>query len=111
MRLREPSEHARTVRGQPDANDAPVVVVGNAPHEVDILGTIHELDGAVVPEQQRLGDLADRRPAPVGISAYGEEELVLRGGDPDRLCLRLAPAQEVAEAGAEGQKALIVTVV
>jgi hypothetical protein len=44
--------------------------------QADGLGTVDQLDGAVVAEQEGLGDLADGRPRRVGVAADGQEQLV-----------------------------------
>ena len=57
---------------------------------------INEADDAVVPKQQRLRDVADRRRGAAHMAANGEEELVLRGRDADTRGLLLTPVQELA---------------
>jgi hypothetical protein len=55
------------------------------------LGTVDQLDGAVVAQQQGPGDLADGRPIRVGMAADGQQQLVLGWGEPGRSGLLGAP--------------------
>ena len=64
----------------------------------------------MVPEQEYLGDVADGRPVPVLPTPDGEQQLVLRRGEPDRRGLFLAPVQEAAEAGPELEETPVVSV-
>ena len=52
----------------------------------------------MVPEHERFGDVADRRPVPTRVTADREHQLMLGGRDADGLCLRLAPVQKPPDA-------------
>jgi hypothetical protein len=69
-------------RGQRHVLAAQVVGIGRPHHEPGALGPVDELDGRVVAQLQRLGEVADDRPAGAGKSSDGQEQLVLRGGGP-----------------------------
>ena len=64
----------------------------------------------MVAHEERLRDLADRRAVPVAMPADREQQLVLHRSEPDRGRLLLAPAQEPAEADAELEEQLVVTI-
>ena len=73
-------------------------------------GAVDEPGRAVVAKKQRFGDVADCRcPAPA-MTAYREQQLVLRGGETFARGLLLAPAQEPAQLGAELEQPLVVVV-
>ena len=74
---------------QPNANDSLVVDVVDTLDQTSRNGSIHELDDAVVSEQQVLSHLADRRRT--SVTADCEQQLVLGARQPDRLGLVLAP--------------------
>ena len=57
--------------------------------------SVDELDNAVVSQQQVLGHLPDR--GRLAVASNGEQQLVLRSGEPDGLCLVLAPVLEAAQ--------------
>lgn len=86
-------------RGEPDAHHAVVDLVGESFDEPRALGAIDEPDHAVVPEQEVIGELADRGRS--SVATDGEEQLVLRRGQADVRCLRLAPAQKASQPIAE----------
>ena len=110
MHLRQSLYHACASSREPQAHDPPVVGVVDAADKARFLGAVDELHGAVVAQQQRVGEITDGRPAIAAVAAHREKQLVLRRGDPRRDGLRLAPVQELAQRGAELQQALIVAV-
>ncbi len=75
-----------------------VIGVSSSGDETRLLGPVHEPDRTVVAQQQVVGHLAHGRPAPVGVSMDGEEQLVLGRGEPGFLGLLVAPAQEAPKA-------------
>jgi hypothetical protein len=95
---------------EPEAHGASIVGVRAAGYEAGGLGAIDQPDRAVVAQQQVVGDVADRRPARVRMTADREEELVLCGSEPGRARLLLAPAQEPAQARAKLQQPPVVVV-
>lgn len=94
-------EPARALVRESQADGAQVVRVRSARDEPGSLGAIDQPDGAVVAQQEMVGDVADGRAARVGVTADGEQQLVLRGRQPGRMGLPFAPAQKPAQARAK----------
>jgi hypothetical protein len=92
VQLAERLQLARAPFGQVQADHALVVCVGAAGYQSGGLGAIDESDGAVVAQQQVVGDVADGRAARVCVAADGEQELMMRRGQAGRLGLPFAPA-------------------
>src|SRR5262245_41634777 len=84
---RERRQAAAAPRREAEPDDAPIVRVDLALDEPGAFGPVDELDGAVVAEQQMFRDVTDRRIA--RMAADGEQQLVLRRGQPGRLGLLL----------------------
>jgi hypothetical protein len=103
-------EARRSLSGQVQANDAEIVGVRDPRHEARGLGPIHQLDRAVVTQQERIRDVADRRSSITAMTTHHEQQLVLRGGEPRGRGLLLAPSEEATQLGPELQQALIVNV-
>ena len=83
--------------------------IAPASHQIGLLGPVDELNSTVMPEQQRGGNVGQRR-WPVRVSANCEKELVLRGGELFPCRLFLAPMQEAAQLGAECEQLLVVAI-
>lgn len=84
---------------QPDPHD-PAVGVGLRPgDEPRSFGSVDQLDRAMRPEQEVVGDLSDRGAAPVVVPLHGEHQLVLRGADANLTSLPFAPTLEAAQVG------------
>jgi hypothetical protein len=126
MDRRERLEAPRALRSEAKAHDAVVVGVALTRDEASALSAVDEANGAVVPEQEVVGDLADggRRigavaamaavaavamvaavakvAAMAAVAAVGamaadrEQQLVLGGGEAGGARLLLAPAEEAA---------------
>jgi nucleotide-binding universal stress UspA family protein len=94
--------------GEVEADDALVVAVRDALDQTGGDGPVDELDGAVVSQQQVAGDVTDRRWR--AVTPDGEEQLVLRAGEPDRVGPLLAPALERAQPVPEREEASVVAV-
>jgi hypothetical protein len=92
------------------ADDPVVGPVPRAPQQPRRLGAVDQLARGVVPQEQRVGHLADGRPTLRGAAAHREEELVLGGSETLGLRLLLAPVQEPPELGAEPQQVFVVAV-
>ena len=105
----EPAQHTRAGCSQAQTHHPMVTRVGSSFDEVGSLGPVDQPDHAVVPEQQVLGDVPDRRGAG-RVPPDREEELVLRRCDAGRDRLLLAPVQEAAELVAKRQQARVVGV-
>ena len=74
-------------------------------------GAVHQPHRAVVPKEQRLGDVTDGRAA-VGLgTSNGEQELVLGRCDAERRGLFFAPLQEPADRGPEPEELPVFVVV
>jgi len=101
----------RRQRGQPLLSfrrqlqpDHPMVVaVADPSQQPSRFGAIHETHGAVVAQQQLVGDVADLGPAGINVSSDRKQQLVLGGGQPGRSCLSLAPMLEPPKASAKSQ--------
>jgi hypothetical protein len=103
-------EHARAARSEAEADDTAVVGIVRAPHQPCLLRTVDELHRAVMAQQQRVRDVADRGSPIAMVAADGEEQLVLRRRDAGGDSLRLAPVQELAQRGPELEQTLVVAV-
>jgi CIC family chloride channel protein len=90
-------------------HDAMVVLVRGPSDQPGLLGTVDQLDGRVVPQQEVFGKVADRRLAIV--PSDRQQELVLRGGQADLLGLALAPPEEAAQAVTEPQQLGVLRIV
>jgi hypothetical protein len=104
-------QDAATLGRELQADEAPVGAVSVAANESRPFGPVHELDRAVMTEQQVLGDLPDRRVVGPTMAPHCEQELVLLAREPSRHRLALAPVQEAPEAGPELQQLPVLLVV
>ena len=95
---------------QLEAHQPVVTRVDAAADEPRGRGTVDESDDAVMPEEQRVGDVANRRSGRISGAADGEKQLMLGRGETRGGGLLLAPAQEAAQAGAELEESLVVLV-
>jgi hypothetical protein len=106
MRSRQRDELGLTGPGEADADDALIGGIDVARDETGALGSIDQLDHAVVAEEQMLGDIAHRRRVcAVVVATDGQQQLVLGGGEPDGPRFLLTPVQEAAQTIAKGQEA------
>jgi hypothetical protein len=71
-------------------------------------GSIDQFDDAVVAEQQMIGNIPYRRSSTV--ASDGEQELMLRAGEPHGSRLLLAPVLEPTQAVPERQQPLEVLI-
>jgi hypothetical protein len=110
MSVREPVEKATAGGREGEADHAAVVRVDEALHEAGDLGPIDQLDGAVVAQEEVVGDVADGGRVGPGMAADGEQQLVLLGGEPDGGRLLTTPVQELAQCRAEGEQPLVIAV-
>jgi len=101
----------RAERREPQAHDAVVERVGMSGHEAGVDRAVDEADRAVVTEQQRIGQVPDRRARVVLTASNREQQLVLRRCDADGRRLLLTPAQEFAQSGSKIEQASVVVVV
>jgi hypothetical protein len=96
--------------GDPQVHDALIVRVAFSAYETGGHSPINQLGHAVVAQQQRVGDVTDRRTALLRAPSHREEELVLRRCQTLGSGLLLAPVQEPAQVGAEAEEVLVVVV-
>jgi hypothetical protein len=97
----ELSEPAAAEWRQSEPHDPVVVVVGSALDEAGGFGPVDQTDCAVVPNQERLGNVSDGRLARTRTSSNCEQKLMLHGGETRRGGLFLAPLQEASKPGPE----------
>ena len=88
-------------RGESETNHSLVFGIAAALDQVCGCRSVDEADGAVMSEEQGIGDVADGRAERSVVAAYGEQQLVLRWCDLERRRLLLAPAQELAQGRSE----------
>ena len=96
MCLGERVELGHSSFSERDADSTVVGRVGVADDQPGYRGAVDQPDGAVVAQHQVVGDLADGGAGGIGVAADREQQLMLRGREPGRLGLLLAPAQEAA---------------
>jgi uncharacterized protein YeaO (DUF488 family) len=96
------------VGGEHHPGQPPVLGVTGPRDNPRVGRPVHQLDHAVVAQQQVLGELGDRRILAPRVALDRDEKLVLGRGQADRARLRLAPVQEPAQARAERQQILEV---
>lgn len=92
--------------GEPDPCDTAVRWVRVTFHESGSGCAVHQLDHAVVPQQQVFGEVGDSGPLAVPVPLDCHQQLVLAGSEASPARLGLAPVHETAQAGAERQKVL-----
>lgn len=97
--------------GKSQSYDAPVVGVFDSPDEIEAASALDEFDRAVVPEQQVPGHVADRWAARIVVPPDCQQQLVMRGGQADCLCLPLAPMHVLAQASAKCQQTPVCIIV
>lgn len=88
-----------------------VVGLAAAGNQAGGLGPVDQLDSAVVAKEQVVGRLADGRTRRIAVTPYGQQQLVLGGGQPGGLGLLGAPVLESTKAGTEREEPLVGGVV
>jgi hypothetical protein len=96
--------------GEAKPYDAEVVGVGAANEQSGRLSTIHETNRAVGTKQEVCGHVAHCWAAAVGVTAHGQQELVLSGRQTRGFGLLLAPVQEPPETGPQLQQPTVVLI-
>lgn len=104
----ELGEDPITLGGQPDPDQPRVAAVGDPAHEASGLRPVDELDRAVVPQQQIVGEVADGRRLATRVALDGDQKLVLYVRQAGRPGLVLAPPLEPAQAVTKRQQVLEV---
>ena len=97
---------ARGREAQPD--HPPVMRIGDPADQAGRLRPVRQAHRAVVPHVEVRGDLADGGAGRVGMSPYGQQQLVLGGRQPTGAGLVLAPVDEAAQRGAQLQEPAVV---
>ena len=100
---RQRSQPVLTARRQLQPDHPMVVVVPDPSQQPCRLGPIHETHGAVVAQQQLVGNVADLGPPRIDVSSDCKQQLVLGRGQPGRSCLGLAPMLEPPQTSAKRQ--------
>lgn len=104
----EQFDAAGALGGQLQPNDTLIGIVVDPLDQSAVDGPVHQLDDAVVAEQEVVSSVADGwRPA---VPSDGEQQLVLRGRETGRLGPVLAPSLEAAQTVAEVEEAAVVVV-
>ena len=111
VRAAQLAEASRAKRRKPQAHRAVVDRVGIPIDQTRFDRAVHEPDRAVVPEQQRIGKVANRRSFSVRMASNGKQQLVLRRRDADGLRLLLAPPKKLAQPGSEIEESSVVVAV
>ncbi len=107
MRRGERREAFTAQSGQGQPHSAWTFVIGAALGEAGGDGAVGELDRAVRAQHEIIGDLSDRRAAPVAVTSNGQQELMLSRGESRRPCLSLAPVQEAPQTRAKFEQLLV----
>src|SRR5438093_1794593 len=84
MGERQSQQERPPVRGESHQDPAAVARAARSPDQAARLHAIDQLDGAVVPDAEPLGERADRRLGAARQAAEQEQELVLLGLEPAR---------------------------
>ena len=109
MRAREPPQHARTVLSQDESYHALITRVGSPFDESRAHRSVDQPDDAVVPQQEVIRHLTDRR-GTTAVAPDREQQLVLGGRDAGVDRLLLAPVQEAPQPVPEGEETGVVGV-
>lgn len=83
------------IGAEAEAHDAVIVGIGHTFEQPCRLGPVDELAGAVVAQQEVLGDVTDR--GWLAVAPHRQQQLVLGSGQPDRPRLIVAPMREPAQ--------------
>src|SRR3954454_7613986 len=80
--------------GEPETDDAVVLGILGALEQLGGHGAVDESDGAVMAQEQVVGDVSDGRSGRVVMTSDGQQELMLGGSEAGGVGVALAPAQE-----------------
>ncbi len=90
-------QQAPSFRGQPEPNFTLVPGRTDAPNVSGCSEAVYETDGAVVTDQELLGECADRGLDGIACPVNREQGLVLLGSEPSSSGCRLAENQELPD--------------
>jgi len=96
--------------GQPQPHDPLVVTVGDPAHEPGVGRAIDQPDRAVVAHEESVGDVTDRRPAPIRVAPHRQQQLVLGGRQTLRAGLLFTPSQKATEGGTHLEELAVLRV-
>ena len=96
--------------GELEPDDAMIVRVTASHNQARGVGSIYQLDSAVVPKKEIVSNLAHGRAPRVAVASNREKQLVLGRSQANGPCLLIAPALEVAKPRPQGQQARVVVV-
>lgn len=85
-----------TVFGEVQPDHPVVLFVPSAADKPGGVRPVDQADRAVMTKEQVVGHFPDSRTTRIAVAADGQQELVLRGGQPSGARLLLAPALKVA---------------
>jgi hypothetical protein len=111
VRAAQLAETSRAKRREPQAHPAVVDRVGIPIDQTRFDRAVDEPDRAVVPEQQRIGKVANRGSFSVRMASNRQQQLVLCRRDADGLRLLLAPPKKLAQPGSEIEESSVVIAV
>jgi len=97
MLLAEGFELGGAAGREPETDDTVVLGVLGALEQPGRDGAVDEADGAVMSEEQVIGDVSDGRSGRVVMTSDREQELMLGGGEAGGAGVLLAPAQEAPQ--------------
>src|SRR5574337_1417081 len=100
VRPHQPAEHLLAVRGELDADAAPILRQRPAPHQPLLHQPVDHADRAVVLDQHPLRQLGDRDQRGTRVALDRQQRLVLLRGQAERRALLLAEMIELAQVGA-----------
>jgi hypothetical protein len=110
MDCREAFEEGLAALRQEDALPPMVVGVSSTRDEAGRLRTVDELDNRMVTELERFGQIADSGRFAAGMTAHGEQQLVLCGGHALGARGLLREAREDSERVTKARQCLVLTV-
>ena len=111
MRAAQLAEASRAKRRKLQVHRAVVDRVGIPIDQTRFDRAVDEPDRAVVPEQQRIGKVANRGSFSVRMASNRKQQLVLRRRDADGLRLLFAPPKKLAQPGSEIEESSVVVAV
>lgn len=111
MRLGQPLELLGPVWRELDPHNALVRGVRRAADKSLTRRAVYQLDRAVVTEHEVVREVTDRRAGGIGVSANGQQQLMLSWRQSRGPCLSLAPTEKAAQPGPELEQMLEVTLV
>jgi hypothetical protein len=110
MEFRQSLQVFFALGGQPHSHGSLIVDVGPPAHQSGLFAPIHQLDGAVMPDEKVGGHVAHRRSLGVMMPAQDEQQLMLAGGEAHGLRLVGAPAEKAAQTVSKPEQLLVIAV-